>query len=209
MLGFSESPEFIAKSRTSASPSEQGSRASWSLRPGSGAGYSRAQFGDGWIDADHDGCDTREEVLIAESIEPPVVSRIGGCAVASGRWLDPYTATTYTSPGELDIDHVVPLANAWVSGASTWSPQQRISFANDLDAPELVAVSFVVNRSKGDRSPDEWKPPNQGDWCVYAKAWVSVKAKWHLTVTGCGEGRAGIDALRLSVVATMGGCTTT
>ena len=111
------------------------------------------------------------------------MSRIGGCAVASGRWLDPYTDATYTSPGELDIDHVVPLANAWVSGASTWSPQQRISFANDLDTPELVAVSFVVNRSKGDRSPDEWKPPNQGDWCVYAKAWVSVKAKWHLTVT--------------------------
>ncbi len=177
MLGFSESPEFIAKS-------EGAELASLTVAsPLSGATYSRAQFGDGWIDADHDGCDTREEVLIAESIEPPVVSRIGGCAVASGRWLDPYTGTTYTSPGELDIDHVVPLADAWVSGASTWSSQQRISFANDLEAPELVAVSFVVNRSKGDRSPDEWKPPNQGDWCVYAKAWVSVKVKWHLTIT--------------------------
>ena len=178
MLGFSESPEFIAKS-------DGGELGSLMVAPSSsGAGYSRAQFGDGWIDADHDGCDTREEVLIAESLEPPVVSRIGGCAVASGRWLDPYTATTYTSPGELDIDHVVPLANAWVSGASTWSSQQRVSFANDLDAPELVAVSYVVNRSKGDRSPDEWKPPNHGDWCEYAKAWVSVKARWHLTITG-------------------------
>ena len=178
MLGFSESPEFIVKS-------DGGELGSLLVAPSSsGAGYSRAQFGDGWIDADHDGCDTREEVLIAESLEPPVVSRIGGCAVASGRWLDPYTATTYTSPGELDIDHVVPLANAWVSGASTWSSQQRVSFANDLDAPELVAVSYVVNRSKGDRSPDEWKPPNHGDWCEYAKAWVAVKARWHLTITG-------------------------
>ena len=186
MLGFSESPEFIAKSGVGSLIGGPVGAGLESLRVApatSGTGYSRAQFGDGWIDADHDGCDTREEVLIAESIEPPVVSRIGGCAVASGRWLDPYTATTYTSPGELDIDHVVPLADAWVSGASTWSSQERISFANDLDAPELVAVSFLVNRSKGDRSPDEWKPPNRGDWCAYAEAWVAVKAKWHLTIT--------------------------
>ena len=109
MLGFSESPEFIA------SPKARQLRALTVASPLNGATHS-CEFGDGWIDADHDGCDTREEVLIAESLEPPVVSRIGGWAVASGRWLDPYTATTFTSPGELDIDHVVPLADAWVSG---------------------------------------------------------------------------------------------
>lgn len=123
-------------------------------------------------------------MLIAESLDPPVVSRIGGCAVASGRWIDPYTATTYTSPGELDIDHVVPLANAWISGAWAWTGAQRVAFANNLDQPEaLVAVSYVANRSKGDRPPDQWKPPNQADWCAYASAWVSVKAQWHLTIT--------------------------
>ena len=176
MLGFSESPEFVAKTG--------GDIESLTVAPSSSlATYSRSAFGDDWIDADHDGCNTREEVLIRQSLDPAVVSHIGGCAVASGRWLDPYTATTYTSPGELDIDHVVPLANAWVSGASTWTSDQRLAFANDLDSPELLAVSFVANRSKGDRSPDEWKPPNQGEWCAYARAWVAVKATWHLTIT--------------------------
>ena len=176
MLGFSESPEFLAKTG--------GGLASLTVAPSSSiAAYSRSAFGDDWIDADHDGCNTREEVLIRQSLDPAVVSHIGGCVVASGRWLDPYTNTTFTSPGELDIDHVVPLANAWISGASTWTSDQRIAFANDLDDPELVAVSFVVNRSKGDRSPDEWKPPNQADWCAYARAWVAVKVRWHLTVT--------------------------
>ena len=155
MLGFSESPEFIAESDVAGR--SESSASLRSLRRSARRRYTGAEFGDGWIDADHDGCDTREEVLIVESIEPPVVSRIGGCVVASDAWLDPYTGTTFTSPGELDIDHVVPLADAWVSGVSTWSPEQRVSFANDLDAPELVAVSYMVNRSKGDRSPDEWK----------------------------------------------------
>lgn len=139
-------------------------------------------FGSGWIDADHDGCDTREEVLIVESIEPATTS--SGCSIASGKWLDAYTGATFTVSGELDIDHLVPLANAWRSGASAWTPDQRIAFANDLDRPEaLIAVSASANRSKGDRSPDEWKPPNSGAWCSYARSWITVKAKWKLTVT--------------------------
>lgn len=104
--------------------------------------------------------------------------------MASGRWFDVYTGVTFTSPGELDIDHVVPLADAWKSGASAWTHEQRVAYANNLDQPEaLVAVSFAANRSKGDRSPDQWKPPNQADWCAYSQAWVSVKVRWHLTVT--------------------------
>ncbi len=187
MLGFSESPEFVAKTGVGeviGGPDGAGLDSLTITPPANSATYSRTLFGDGWIDANHDGCDTRDEVLIAESLDPPVVSRIGGCAVASGRWVDPYTGTTYTSPGELDIDHVVPLANAWMSGAWAWTAEQRVAFANDLEQPEaLVAVSFVANRSKGDRSPDEWKPPNRADWCTYARAWISVKAHWHLTIT--------------------------
>ena len=121
-------------------------------------------------------------MLIAESLEPPVVS--ANCAVASGRWFDPYIAVTFVAPGELDIDHVVALANAWRSGAWAWTHAQRVAFANDLDQPEvLIAVGASVNRSKGDLGPDEWKPPNAGVWCSYARAWVSVKTAWRLTVT--------------------------
>jgi 5-methylcytosine-specific restriction endonuclease McrA len=104
-------------------------------------------------------------VLQAESLI--AVAYSNGCTVATGKWVDAYTGAVFTAASALDIDHVVPLENAWQSGASTWTPAQRLAYANNLDQPEaLVAVSASANRSKGDRSPDEWTPPNHADWCT-------------------------------------------
>jgi hypothetical protein len=83
----------------------------------------------------------------------------------------------------VDIDHVVPLANAWRSGASAWAEEKREEFANDLDRPQLVAVSSASNRSKGDQDPSGWKPTVRSEWCVYATDWISVKSYWKLSVT--------------------------
>jgi hypothetical protein len=77
----------------------------------------------------------------------------------------------------------VPLANAWRSGAAAWTTAQREDFANDLDDPQLVAVSAGSNRSKGDQDPSTWKPPATGEWCQYAEDWVAVKTHWKLSVT--------------------------
>jgi hypothetical protein len=77
----------------------------------------------------------------------------------------------------------VPLANAWRSGASAWTTGKREDFANDLDRPQLVAVSQTSNRAKGDQDPSTWKPSVTGTWCEYAQDWIAVKSYWKLTVT--------------------------
>src|SRR5581483_6752810 len=147
---------------------------------GARTGYSRALF-PLWIDADHDGCDTREEVLIAESTTRAQVDPYG-CKVVAGDWYSLYDGLTFSDPAELDIDHMVPLAEAWDSGASAWTTARRQAYANDLDHPQtLRAVSAASNRSKGDLDPAQWKPTNEAAWCEYANDWVTVKKAWDLT----------------------------
>ncbi len=143
------------------------------------AGYDRALFVL-WVDADHDGCDTREEVLIAES---RTTAHTGtGCAV-SGSWRSAYDGLTTTTASKFDIDHVVPLKEAWDSGAYGWTAARRQSYANDLgDSRSLRAVSAASNRSKGDKDPAQWLPPLKSFRCTYATDWVVVKVRWRLTV---------------------------
>lgn len=126
---------------------------------GDGDGYECELFGDGWIDADGDGCDTRREVLIAESTSPAQVDPFG-CEVIAGDWVSAYDGYSTDDPTELEIDHVVALSEAWRSGAAAWPEDRRLAFANDLDSPAaLVAVTAATNRSKGDRDPASWQPP--------------------------------------------------
>lgn len=113
-----------------------------------------------------------------------VTLSLNGCDVVSGRWVDIYTGQAFTDPSLLDIDHMVPLANAHRSGGAGWDAGQKRDFANHLAITDaLVAVSASANRSKSDRSPDQWLPPNGFIHCRYATAWVDVKYEWALTVT--------------------------
>lgn len=142
-------------------------------------GYDRDLFNH-WVDADGDGCSTRNEVLIAEAEDAPTVS--ASCALSGGRWFSYYDATSYSSASDLDIDHMVPLAEAWDSGASGWTADRREAYANDLGEDyALIAVSASTNRSKGDQDPAEWTPPAGYD-CRYVTEWVSVKHRWGLSV---------------------------
>jgi hypothetical protein len=151
-------------------------------------GYSRSLFKH-WIDADGDGCDTREEVLIAESTTAAQVDRYG-CKVLEGDWYSPYEGDTYTSPSSLDIDHMVPLKEAWDSGAWNWTSAQRQSFANDLSDPRpLIAVLNSQNRSKSDKDPSNWIPPRGEYLCTYLSNWVAIKAHWKLSMDQSEFGR--------------------
>jgi hypothetical protein len=141
-------------------------------------GYSRDQFKH-WVDADHDGCDTRKEVLAAESLMRP---RPPCARTSSGLWFSPYDGKRYTRSRYMDIDHMVPLAESWRSGASKWDAGTRQRFANDEWGPALIAVSATSNRSKGDKDPAAWLPPRRAYRCTYLTSWVTTKWRWQLTV---------------------------
>lgn len=143
-------------------------------------GYDRDLF-DHWVDADGDGCDARREVLISEADDPVTVG--SGCTLTGGRWFSYYDRVSWTDQSRIDIDHMVPLAEAWDSGARGWTSSQRESYANDLgDHRTLVGVTDSVNQSKSDQDPAEWMP--QYDTCRYLREWVAVKLRWRLTVDG-------------------------
>ena len=157
---------------------------------GSMDGYSRELFPH-WSDAqtygwtlpagtpDPGSCDARDAALIRDGRGEVVT---GGCTVGNGSWFDPYTGNTYTNPSDIDIDHFVPLANAWRSGARPWPAAKKERFANiPLD---LLSVEDNANASKGDKGPEAWKPPRRAYHCAYAKKWVNIKHYWSLSVTG-------------------------
>jgi hypothetical protein len=144
-------------------------------------GYEREAFGEGWL-VGPDGCDVRDKVLAEES-QVPVTRGADGCDVVAGKWLSLYDGYSTPDPTELEIDHMVPLAEAWDSGAGVWSPDRREQYANDTLRPDaLVAVTAATNQSKSDRDPAEWMPPNRDGWCRYADAWITQKAAWQLTI---------------------------
>ncbi|GAB2768988.1 HNH endonuclease family protein [Streptomyces bullii] len=143
-------------------------------------GYSRESFRH-WNagDAPADGCHTRSEVLIHEAVEPPLVGP--NCRLEGGRWWSYYDAISVTPASGLDIDHMVPLAEAWDSGASAWTAQRRERYANDQgQEASLVAVTARSNRSKVDQDPAQWLPPAADAHCRYAAEWVSTKLRWSL-----------------------------
>ncbi|MGM0852648.1 MAG: HNH endonuclease family protein [Bacillota bacterium] len=138
-------------------------------------GYSRDKFPH-WI-GQGSGCDTRQLVLQRDADYYS-----GSCPVTSGKWYSYYDGVIVYDPSDLDIDHVVPLAEAWRSGASSWTTDKREDFANDLSGPQLIAVTASSNRSKGDQDPSTWQPPRSSADCGYAKWWISTKSKWNLSL---------------------------
>jgi hypothetical protein len=124
-------------------------------------------------------CNTRETVLKRDGSN--VVTN-SSCAATSGSWYSPYDGATWTAASDLDIDHLVPLAEAWDSGASAWTTSQRQTFANDVTRPQLLAVTDNVNQSKGDQDPSTWVPSRSAYVCTYVRAWVQVKYYYDLSV---------------------------
>ncbi|MGW1496327.1 HNH endonuclease family protein [Streptomyces sp. NPDC002402] len=144
---------------------------------GSSTGYSRDKFPH-WI-TQSGTCNTREVVLKRDGTN---VVQDSSCAAVSGSWFSEYDGATWTLASDLDIDHVVPLSEAWKSGANSWTTSKRQGFANDLTRPQLIAVTDNVNQAKGDQDPAEWLPSRTSYRCMYVRMWVDVKHYYNLSV---------------------------
>ncbi|MFB7049629.1 HNH endonuclease family protein [Streptomyces microflavus] len=142
-------------------------------------GYERDSFRH-WIDEDGDSCTTRAEVLIAEAVTAP--EQGPRCSLTGGSWLSYYNEAEVTDARKLDIDHMVPLAEAWDSGAHAWTPERRQAYANDLGSDRsLVAVTAKTTRSKADRDPAQWMPPAASATCTYLADCTATKLRWSLS----------------------------
>ncbi|MEU0161067.1 HNH endonuclease family protein [Streptomyces sp. NPDC006261] len=144
---------------------------------GSSSGYSRDKFPH-WV-TQSGACNTREVVLKRDGAN---VQQDAACAAVSGTWYSQYDGATWSAASDVDIDHMIPLAEAWRSGASSWTNARRQSFANDLTRPQLIAVTDNVNQAKGDKDPAKWMPPRTAYKCTYVRAWVHVKHYYGLSV---------------------------
>lgn len=157
-------------------------------------GYAREQFGQAWADADRNGCDTRNDILGRDLRDPVFKAGTGNCLVLSGTLDDPYTGKAIAfergeRSGDVQIDHVVPLSDAWQKGAQQWAPQKRLEFAND--PANLRAADGPANQEKGDGDLATWLPPNRGFRCEYAVTVVEVKAAYGLWMTQAEHDKAG------------------
>jgi hypothetical protein len=148
-------------------------------------GYSRAQFGDAWADVNHNGCDTRDDILRRDLSARTLRAGTHGCVVTSGRLRDPYTGAPLhyvRGHSDVDIDHVVALGDAWQMGAAHWTAGEREALAND--PLNLLAVGASANRAKGDADAASWLPPRTSYRCAYVARQLAVKLKYHLAATG-------------------------
>lgn len=171
---------------------------------GSAPKYDRQEFGDGWADLDANGCNTRNEVLARDLTEVTFKPGTDDCVVMTGVLDDPYTGQQIEfQRGEetselVQIDHVVPLANAWAAGAWEWDVLKREEFAND--PLNLLAVDGEANQNKMAMTADEWLPTDPQVACDYVVRQIAVKDKWELSVT---------DSERTAMAEVLVGCSNT
>lgn len=150
-------------------------------------GYDRAQFGPAWSDVDHNGCDTRNDILTRDLTAIIYKPGTHNCLVLSGTLIDPYSGEKIEftrgvgSSLDVQIDHVVALSNAWQTGAFKLTYEKRLAFAND--PMNLLAVQGRLNSQKGDGDAATWLPPLKTIRCAYVAQQIVVKAKYGLWVT--------------------------
>ena len=145
--------------------------------------YNRAeQYGSGWVDTDHNGCDTRNDVLQRHGQN--VKLHKNGCIVLSSTIHDVYNGVDIQQThkgGQIEIDHIVPLSYAHQHGAAHWTQEKRVEFANDVE--NLLPVSSKDNSSKGDKGPADWRPADVSYSCQYGKSFLHIIEKYDLTIS--------------------------
>lgn len=154
-------------------------------QPSADTPYERDAFGPAWQDVDRNGCGTRDDILKRDLADETFKPGTRDCVVLTGTLADPYTGTTIAfnkqAGSTVDIDHLIPLGAAWEMGASEWTDEQRLAYANDPEV--LLAVDAAANRGKGDKTISEWVPANDDAHCAYAAGYVHIAAKYSLSIS--------------------------
>lgn len=148
--------------------------------------YDRKKHFGVWLDFPHDNTclTTRGLVLERDTLGPIKVYENKPCFISEGLWYDPYTDAYYDDAKEIEIDHVVPLKQAYIAGAHSWTWKQRCSYFNFLgNRNHLIPIEGKVNSAKLDNGPEEWMPPNVDYHCQYLSNWLRVKAIWKLMLS--------------------------
>ena len=150
-------------------------------------GYTREQFGTAWKDVDHNGCDTRNDILYRDLTSIIYKVSAKDCVVFSGVLVDPYSGESISflrgvaTSSDVQIDHVVALSNAWQTGAFKLTLEERTDLAND--PLNLLAVKGRLNSQKSDGDAATWLPPRKSYRCTYVARQVAVKYKYGLWLT--------------------------
>lgn len=148
------------------------------------APYDRDLFGQRWADVDRNGCDTRNDMLARDLVDPSYKPGTNGCIVLTGTLHDPYTGETveFTRRSEgyqpVQVDHIISLDAAWATGASEWSDDKRLQFAND----PINLLITTANQSKGARTPSSWMPDAPQAACTYATKYIDVAHTYQLAL---------------------------
>jgi hypothetical protein len=150
-------------------------------------GFDRDEFGPAWADVDHNGCDTRNDILKRDLKDETFKKGTHDCIVLTGILEDPYGGKTIEfergqrSSMEVQIDHVIALSDAWQKGAQQISAAERKELAND--PLNLLAVDGPLNNQKSDADAATWLPPRRAYRCPYVSRQIEVKIKYGLWVT--------------------------
>jgi hypothetical protein len=145
------------------------------------AGYDRNRYFGYWNDTNRDCQNTRAEVLLQETKSAVTYTTARRCTLRTGRWVSIWDNRVHSSASAVEIDHTVPVHEAWGSGARYWSQARRVAFYNDLGDPRsLNALTAALNSAKQARGPESWMPP--ANRCAYIGQWVAVKIRWGLRV---------------------------
>ncbi|PFG34419.1 HNH endonuclease family protein [Sanguibacter antarcticus] len=150
-------------------------------------GYDRDEFGPSWSDVDHNGCDTRNDILARDLTNETFEADTHDCVVLTGTFVEPYSGGTIAfqrgqdTSGAVQIDHIVALSDAWQKGAQSWDADTRKAFAND--PLNLLASDGPLNAQKGDGDTATWLPPNGAFRCTYVARQVAVKQSYDVWVT--------------------------
>ena len=131
-------------------------------------------------DFDGDCQSTRQEILVLTSRVEVRYTNPRNCVVRTGEWLDEYTGELFKVAVKLEVDHIIPRMYAHTHGGDRWTPEKKLTFAND--PLNIMLVERREIRRKRDRGPSRYLPRDEFQ-CEYINLWNQISEKYDLQLS--------------------------